>query len=136
MLKLFKAKSVAGALIASLMFFGAASASAEIKSIDDQSLQEVEGQFLLTAAVLLPAYIAKEVIVGEILGEVLSIEEDVRIRLNLIDAFGPDLVPNRVLLAYVAKEVVVGEILGEILSTEEDIRIGLNLIDAFRPGNT
>jgi len=38
---------------------------------------------------LVAAYVTKEVIVGEILGEVLSIEEDFRTRLNLIDAFRP-----------------------------------------------
>lgn len=34
-------------------------------------------------------YIATEIVIGEILGEVLSMEEDVRIKLNLIDAFRP-----------------------------------------------
>ncbi len=38
---------------------------------------------------LVAAYVVKEVIVGEILGEALSIEEDFRTRLNLIDAFRP-----------------------------------------------
>lgn len=33
------------------------------------------------------AWVGKEIVVGEILGEVLSIEEDIRTKLNLIDAF-------------------------------------------------
>jgi len=35
------------------------------------------------------AYVGTEIVIGEILGEVLSIEEDFRIRLNLFDAFRP-----------------------------------------------
>ena len=35
------------------------------------------------------AYVGTEIVIGEILGEILSIEEDFRIRLNLFDAFRP-----------------------------------------------
>jgi fucose permease len=35
------------------------------------------------------AYVGTEIVIGEILGEVLSIEEDFRTKLNLFDAFRP-----------------------------------------------
>lgn len=41
------------------------------------------------AGTVAAGYVATEIVIGEILGEILSIEEDVRIRLNLIDAFRP-----------------------------------------------
>jgi len=62
-------------------------ALAEISSVDDNKLSEVDGQFLITG--LVGTYVLKEIIVGEVLGEILSIEEDFRIKLNLFDAFRP-----------------------------------------------
>jgi hypothetical protein len=96
-------------------------ALAEINSVDNNKLSEVDGQFLITG--LVGAYVLKEIIVGEIIGEAVSVSEDVMAKANLFDAVRPNNDTGPI-GTYLKLEVV-----GELLTGGADTK---NLIQQLR----
>ena len=103
-------------------------AIAEINLLNDSELSKVEGQFLISG--LLGAYVAKEIIIGEIIGEAISISEDAATKANLIDAFRPNNDSGPLVTALKIK--AGAELAEEILSGGADTKNRLLQLENIR----
>ena len=103
-------------------------ALAEINLMNDSELSKVEGQFLISG--LLGAYVAKEIIIGEIIGEAISISEDAATKANLIDAFRPNNDSGPLVTALKIK--AGAELAEEILSGGADTKNRLLQLENIR----